>query len=384
MAVAAYLYPWDVDGDPGAADRIAALGITEVSLAAAYHAVRAVTPFHPGHRIVTRDAAVYYRRDPARWAGAHLVPPDPGPAEVGSFERAAGALRAAGLAVNAWVVVAHNGRLAAAHPECAVRNAYGDPYPWALCAGSPAVAEYAAALAAEIAALEAVAGVELEACGWYGYDHGSAHDKTGGTLPGPAARLLDACFCAGCSATLRVAGADPEPVAAAVRSALDGGGEVPDDLAAGLGTVRSATAASFLEHVVAAVRAVAPAGRILVHAHPDPAEAGSNPGFGLPVLLGPAGADGIILACPGPAEPAAAFAASTVQAVQAAEAAGSVTAGRQVIATLPAVAALGADTGELPAKAKAVLAAGATGLRLYHAGLASAADHTALRAVAQL
>jgi len=63
----ANLYPWDVNGDPAAADRIAGLGLTGVALAAAYHSVRAVTPFHPEHRIVTRDAAVYYRADPARW-----------------------------------------------------------------------------------------------------------------------------------------------------------------------------------------------------------------------------------------------------------------------------------------------------------------------------
>ena len=88
MRAGAYLYPWDVDGDPAAADRIAGLGLAGVSLAAAYHAVRAVTPFHPGHRIVTRDAAVYYQADPDRWAGAALRPTVAGPA--GSFERAAG------------------------------------------------------------------------------------------------------------------------------------------------------------------------------------------------------------------------------------------------------------------------------------------------------
>ena len=366
MAVAAYLYPWDVDGDPAAAGRIAALGVTEVSLAAAYHAVRAVTPSHPGHRIVTRDAAVYHRRDPARWAAAHLVPADPAPAEAGSFERAAEALRAAGLRVNAWIVVNHNGRLAAAHPECAVRNAWGDYYPWALCPGSPAVAEYAATLAAEIAALDAVADVELEACGWYGYDHGSAHDKTGGTPAGASGSAL---------ATRRMA---------AVRSASDTGGSVPAELAATLSTVRAATAGLFAEHVVAAIRAAAPGQDVLVHAHPDPAEAGSNPGFELPVLLGPAGADGIILGCPGPPGPAAAFVAGTAQAIGAAVAAGTVPAGRRVVATLPAVAALGADLGDLPAKAKAVLAAGATDLRLYHAGLASAADHAVQREVAEL
>ena len=113
-----------------------------------------------------------------------------------------------------------------------------------------------------------------------------------------------------------------------------------------------------------------------MHAHPDPAEAGSNPGYELTTLLGPAGADGVILACPGPAGPAATAVASAAQE------AAAVAPGRRVIATLPAVAALGADTGELPAKAKAVLAAGATDLRLYHAGLASAADHVAQREAA--
>ena len=67
MRAWANLYPWDVNGDPAAADRIAGLGLTGVALAAAYHSVRAVTRFHPEHRIVTRDAAVYYRADPARW-----------------------------------------------------------------------------------------------------------------------------------------------------------------------------------------------------------------------------------------------------------------------------------------------------------------------------
>lgn len=56
MRRSANLYPWDVDGDPAAAGRIAGLGLTEVTLAAAYHSVRAVTPYHPRHRIVTRAA----------------------------------------------------------------------------------------------------------------------------------------------------------------------------------------------------------------------------------------------------------------------------------------------------------------------------------------
>jgi hypothetical protein len=85
----ANLYPWDVAGDPAAADRIAGLGLTGVTLAAAYHAVRAVTPFHPRHRIVTRDAAVYYRADPANWRAARRRPArlrPGGDQPIGSFE----------------------------------------------------------------------------------------------------------------------------------------------------------------------------------------------------------------------------------------------------------------------------------------------------------
>ncbi len=385
MPTSAYLYPWDVDGDPAAADRIAGLGVREVSLAVAYHAVRAVTPFHPGHRIVARDAAVYYRPSPDRWRGANLTPAEPEPGAAGSFERAADALHAAGLHVNAWLVLAHNDRLGAAHPGCAVRNAYGDPYPWALCIGSPEVAAYAATLSAEVAGLGCVDGIELEACGWYGYDHGSAHDKTGGRpLAGSPAWLLDACFCGACSDALRDAGADPDELAGEIRAALDAGYQpeagagaaaardpVPQDLADTLAKVRAGTAGTFLYRVLAAVRDATPGHAVLVHSHPDPLQAGSNPGFDPAVLLGQGGADGVILQCPGPAGQSAALVARTAQAAPAAA---------RIGATLAGVTALGARTGDLPEQAEAVLAAGATDLRLYHAGLASAGDHGAMRA----
>jgi hypothetical protein len=382
MPTSAYLYPWDVDGDPAAADRIASLGVREVSLAAAYHAVRAVTPFHPDQRIVTRDAAVYYRRDPGRWRGAGLEPADPDLDAAGSFERAADALHAAGLRVNAWLVLAHNGRLGAANPGCAVRNAYGDRYPWALCIGSPEVAAYAATLSAEVAALGRVDGIELEACGWYGYDHGSAHDKTGGGPPaGMPAWLLDACFCPACGDALRDAGADPAELTGEIRAALDAGYQrealtpadpVPQDLADLLAKVRAGTAGTFLHRVLAAVRDAAPGHAVLVHSHPDPLQAGANPGFDPAVLLGPGGADGVILQCPGPAQQSAALVARTAQAAPAAA---------RIAATLAGVTALGARPADLPGQAEAVLAAGATDLRLYHAGLASADDHGAMRAM---
>ena len=301
MRTGAYLYPWDVDGDPAAADRLAGLGLSGVTLAAAYHAVRAVTPHHPGHRIVTRDAGIYFQPDPARWRGARLRPVGAAPGDdgPGTFERAAAALRAAGLPVTAWVVVTHNSRLAGAG-ECSVRNAFGDVYPWALCAGADAVREYAALLAAEAAALDGVDAIELEACGWYGFEHGSAHDKTGGAAGGARDWLLSLCFCGACAPAYREAGADPAELAALVRAAADGGPALPGDVGAMVDAARAAASGRLLAGVLAAVRAAAPGQPVLVHSDPDPRAVGANPGYDLAVLCGPGGADGVVLSCGDP------------------------------------------------------------------------------------
>ena len=371
MRAGAYLYPWDVDGDPAAADRVAGLGLAGVSLAAAYHAVRAVTPFHPGHRIVTRDAGVYYQPDPARWSDAALQPG--GGRAAGSFGRATERLRAAGLGITAWVVLMHNSQLTSvADGLFAVRNCFGDRYPWALCLSSVPVREYAARLAAEVATLDGVDSIELEACGWYGFEHGSAHDKTGDVTgrAGPAGDwLLSLCFCAGCRDAYAGAGADPGKLAALVRAAADGGPALPADAADVLDSTRAAAARRLLGEVTGAVRAAAPGQPVLLHTDPDPRAAGSNPGYDLAVACGPGGVDGVVLACADQAR-----AVGLVTAVAAA-----VPGETAVVASLQAVAGLGGDPRTLPAQAAAVRAAGATELRFYHAGLAAASDLAAIR-----
>lgn len=75
MRAAAFLYPWDVVGDPDAPARVVDLGVRQVTLAAAYHSTRALTPRHPRHRVVTAEhAAVLYPADDDRWADAELRP----------------------------------------------------------------------------------------------------------------------------------------------------------------------------------------------------------------------------------------------------------------------------------------------------------------------
>jgi hypothetical protein len=338
---AVYLYPWDVDGDPAAVGRIARLGTPEVSLAAVYHDVRAITPFHPAHRIVTRAAATYYLTERRVPSSEHH----------GSFERAATELRDAGLPVTAWVVVTHSETQAAAHPGQTVRNAFGDSYPWALCCANPDVRAYASTVAAEVASLSCVDKVELEACGWFGFDHLSAHDKTGT----PSSWLLDLCFCPSCQQAYDAAGVNPDIARAAVRSAIDSGASLPDELDKALGGVRERLAGEFLR----ATAAAASSKPVLVQTAPDPRAAGANPGFAAEDLRV---ADGLVVNCMG----------GGVAAVE------GMPAGTRPAASLTAVARARTD---LRAQAEALVAAGASGLRFYHAGLARAGDLAAIRSV---
>jgi hypothetical protein len=200
-----FCYPWDVVGDPAAAERMAALGVGTVTLAAAYHSVRAITPHHPAHRVVeAHHAAAYFPVRPQAWRNRRLRPVAPswGVPDPDSFGTAAEALLSAGLAIEAWIVLTHNTRLGLAHPDLSVRNTFGDRYPYALCPAHPEVREYVRTLVGEVTALYEPSGLVLEACGWLGFEHGGHHDKTGAGLTPGQRELLSVCVCDACASAL--------------------------------------------------------------------------------------------------------------------------------------------------------------------------------------
>ncbi|GIH14660.1 hypothetical protein [Rugosimonospora africana] len=381
MQTAAYLYPWDLVGDPAAADLVAGLGLDHVVLAAVYHGTRALTPRHPRHRVVVaHQSAAYYPVGDAHWQGAALRPAQADwLAAADPFGEATVALRAAGVPVHAWVVCNH---VDLPRPvEQNVVNAYGDRYPWALCPARDDVGEYLLGLAADAAALPGIDGVELEACGWYGYDHLSAHDKVGGVpLSGAAQYLLSLCFCAACAAAYRAGGIDPEALRGHVRTALDAvfseaaepaapgvdevgqiGGLLGAGLAAAVADVRQHVADRLRAAVIGRIRAERPELDVLLHASPQPhrsvAFTGLDPARAATV------ADGLVVNCWG-----------GPQAVRP-----SLDGGGRVYASLLAVRGMGGRPDELPAQVAAAQRAGAHGVRLYHAGLAGAADLAAIR-----
>jgi hypothetical protein len=383
MRAAAFVYPWDVNGDPAAVERIAGLGVGQVTLAAAYHSTRALTPRHPRHRIVTAEhAAVLYPPDERGWKERELRPyPAGGWAPGDAWGRA-------GLEVHTWVVLAHNSRMGAEHPDTSVVNAYGDRYPWAPCIARPAVRDYLLGLAAEAAVRPGAAGTELESLGWYGLAHLHAHDKTGGVPLGDAAQyLMSLCFCQSCREGYAGLGADPDELAAAVRAALapvwsggggDAGREGIERLLGGDRTAltldwRTRVAGSLQEQAVAAVRAAAAPGfQVLMHADPAPYRCGANAGVDPARIL--ARADGLVLPCPG--GPAGAAGREAVL-VPAAAHAGP---GTVLAANFTVVAGMGGSPATLAADAAHAAELGATQLRLYHAGLACDADLAAVRA----
>ncbi|WP_329130599.1 hypothetical protein OG552_07770 [Streptomyces sp. NBC_01476] len=388
MKTSAFLYPWDVVGDPEAAARVAGLGVQQVTLASAYHSTRALTPRHPRHRVVTAEhAAVLYPPDEHRWQGRELRPYPAGrwAAAEDAYQVAADALAAAGLEVHTWVVLAHNSRLGAEHPHTSVVNAYGDQYPWAPCIARPDVRRYLVDLAAEAAVRPGAAGTELESLGWYGLAHLHAHDKTAGVPLGDAAQyLMSLCFCGHCRDGYAEFGADPGELAAAVRRALvpvwagdaTGPAGLPG-IARLLGeelTVLSLdwrlhTARLLQEQAVAAVRAAAPAGfQVLMHADPAAYRCGANAGVDPRHILGHT--DGLVLPCTG--------------GPQAREAMLGPTAPHRgphtvLAANFTVVGGMGGSPGTLAADAAHAASLGANELRLYHAGLASDADLAAVR-----
>ncbi|WP_112469057.1 hypothetical protein [Streptomyces triticisoli] len=381
MRTSAFVYPWDVNGDPEAPGRLAALGVRQATLASAYHSTRALTPRHPRHRVVTAEhAAVLYPADD-RWAGRALRPYPSGDWAPGdAYGEAAAALAEAGLEVHTWVVLAHNSRLGAEHPDTSVVNAYGDRYPWAPCIAQPATRAYLTDLAAEAAVRPGARGTELESLGWYGLAHLHAHDKTGGVGLGEAGQyLMSLCFCPVCRAGYAEAGLDPDELADAVRTALEpvwqgapsnGGWSgvaklLGETKATATRAWRDTTARTLQEAAVAAVRAAAPPGfQVLLHADPASYHCGANAGVDPAHILSVA--DGVVVPCAGGPDLLAPFAAHTRPDTV-------------LAANFTIVSGMGGSPGTLAEDATRARDLGATELRLYHAGLASDGDLTAAR-----
>ncbi|MEV1175428.1 hypothetical protein [Nonomuraea sp. NPDC049784] len=399
----AYVYPWDIVGDPSAPDRLAGLGVQAVALAASYHSTRAATPYHPSHRVLDVPYPAFYLPiRPSSWS--RLIPATPTWTPEDAYLQARDALKAVGLQVHAWTVLTHNSHLGTANPDLVVRNAFGDPYPYALCPAHEDVVEYCERLVQEILTVGEPDGLILEACGPMGFGHQSVHEKTSGADWTPAdADLLSLCFCSSC--------ADRYPPATRdrVRAAIDRAplGQTPTaattthittttsisqtsassqtgtshahitttagatvvahplTIAQALGELtdevratRVELSASLRQRLIAVARRTAPNVPITLHANPDPWAAGAFAAL-------PAGepeADVLVANCWG--DPA-------TDATRLAHLKDLSTPGQRIGAYVLALPPRPADATALVDQLRTYAKAGASEFHLYHAGLAS-------------
>jgi hypothetical protein len=367
----AYLYPWDVVGDASCVPRLVSNGFERVSLAAAYHSVRAATPQHPEHRFVLAESAALYR--PVRaavWAGHRLQPVGaPWTGCEDSFDRAVELLHTGGLRVSAWVVLTHNSALGRKHRDLVVRNCFGDLYEWALCPGSEEVREYAALLAAEAVRGLPLEGISLEAYGQLGSEHGGHHEKTFKAYTPLAEQILSICCCDACERDWEVLGADAGETVRKLRGAF----EAAQDLAGVDGatpckvlgaptaelllTSRQRQTDTLLEGVLAGLANVEPSLRITLHAQSQPWATGASPGL---TPTSARRADAVLV----PVEAAAPNSPAVIAAAR-----HCVPAGVSVAAYVNLLVPVGDDGFE--EHAARLLDAGADELHLYHFGLAN-------------
>jgi hypothetical protein len=217
-------------------DRVLGYGCDGLTVAAAYHRARDVTPHGPP-RVTLRRDGVHFVPPPDLFRGLRLLPPVQPGADDGLLANLRRLTAQRGARLHGWTVFLHNTTLGLAHPEVTQQNCFGDrAAPADLCPSHPDVRAYAAALARSVAR-QGVDTVVAESLHFGFFRHGYHHDRCFAELGPVEEFLLGLCFCAHCLARAQAAGADGEAARAAaariVGGTLDGGAPLAGELSAG-------------------------------------------------------------------------------------------------------------------------------------------------------
>jgi hypothetical protein len=225
MYAGLWMFAWDLadEGVDPVMAWAADSGLTALQIAGAYHAGWFLHPHNPRHRAyMPDDGCVYFHPTPERYRDTPLRPRIAPVCAETDWMRAAGErLDRYGLKLVSWTVCAHNTRLGLLHPECTVRNCFGDSYPHALCPANDAVRAYLTALCGDLANHLPLHAVQLESPGYLGWAHGHHHERDLTVLAPAEQALMDLCFCASCTARAGAEQIDVPRLRAGVRELLE-------------------------------------------------------------------------------------------------------------------------------------------------------------------
>ena len=217
-----WVYPWDI-ADEDAHDRlkdVRSLGATAISIPFSYHSLRALAPHRFGRKVISTTAAICFQP-----RSDEFPPPGIQPfcsewaTEQGPIPHLDAIARELDLGIRAWIVVFHSTPLATAHPDSAITNCFGDVFSHSLCPSAPKSHDYALRLVRAVAS-RPIDAIELEAVGFYGYEHLSHHDKCGIAFDLFHHFLFSCCFCPHCQRNLRSVGQDPDFISERFRHRL--------------------------------------------------------------------------------------------------------------------------------------------------------------------
>lgn len=202
-------------------DRIAARsGVSDVTVAAAYHSARDVFPHRRNGRVkFLPPGVVYFRPDESRYG--RVRPRAHRPAgQQDTFALVCREAADRGTRVSAWVVALHNDRLGFEDPALSVQNAFGDLLRTDLCPGNPDVRHYVVALLGDLARYP-LAAIRVESLHFPTLLHGYHHERYLEPLDEATKFLLGLCFCEHCRADAVEHDLDAGGIRAAVRGWLD-------------------------------------------------------------------------------------------------------------------------------------------------------------------
>ncbi|HEX9614330.1 MAG TPA: hypothetical protein VGA55_02445 [Bacteroidota bacterium] len=267
VSASIWTYLWDIadEGYEYVLETIRDNGLTSLSVAAAYHAGKFLSPHNPRRKVrFLEDGTVYFQPTAALYGT--LKPLVNSLVQEGHhIERVKSEAAKKGLETRAWVVCCHNTPLGTKYPDAACKNVFGDPLNHNLCPSNSDVRRYLSALVADLAS-KGISVIELEALQFQGYTHGFHHERDGIRLNGLEKFLLGVCCCPSCEFRAREARVDFAGITRTARTILERhfadpyantGGPVeiqdlPEDLFAPFHQWRREVIASLLEELLEA------------------------------------------------------------------------------------------------------------------------------------
>jgi hypothetical protein len=201
MRTSVILFATDLidEGFETVVDRIRDMaGADCITMAANYHHSRDVFPHNPRRKVRFMRGGVFFRADPARYAGLRIQPDVADIArEDDPLARLIDVAGKRGMTVKAWTNGVHSTVHASANQDCAVHNAFGDPYITTLCPTNPDVRAYLRALAGDLGRYDLEAYLAESVC-FMPFDHGYHHERTLVPISATVKYLLSLCFCPHC------------------------------------------------------------------------------------------------------------------------------------------------------------------------------------------